>query len=209
MGKTELEAVISDPAVVRVDFLVDGERRVVRGAPPYRGEVDLGDLPRPRRIEAVAYDAEGRELGRDLLVVNRGQRQLPRADRRADRRARRAPGTRPAPASVDVTAEVTSPPDGRVERVDFYWNADHVATRYAPPYRQPVVVPPEAPQGFVRVVARLEDGAAAEDVMFLNSPGTAERLDVNLVEMYVVVTDKQGRPVSGLGAGGLPGLRGG
>jgi Ca-activated chloride channel family protein len=198
MGETELEAVISDPAVTRVDFLVDGERRVVRGAPPYRGEVDLGDLPRPRRIEAVAYDAEGRELGRDLLVVNRGSGSF--RVRIVEPTGERA-GTRDAPRTgvVDVTAEVAAPPDARVERVDFYWNAAHVATRYAPPYRQPIVVPPEAPQGFVRVVARLEEGTAAEDVVFLNSPGTAERLDVNLVEMYVVVTDEQGRPVSGLG----------
>jgi Ca-activated chloride channel family protein len=50
------------------------------------------------------------------------------------------------------------------------------------------------------VVARLDDGATAEDVIFLNSPGTSERLDVNLVEMYVVVTDRDGRPVSGLDA---------
>ena len=199
MGETELEAVISHPEITRVDFLVDGERRVVRGAPPFRATVDLGRFPRPRRVEAVAYDGEGREIGRDLLVVNEGSGSF---RVRIVEPAGDATGTRAEPriGAIDVTAEVAAPPDARIERVDFYWNATHVATRYAPPYRQPIVVPPDAPQGFVRVVARLEGGAAAEDVLFLNSPGTAESLDVNLVEMYVVVTDEDGRPVAGLGA---------
>lgn len=199
MGRTMFEVVISDPAVTRVEFLLDGERKVVRTQPPYRANLNLGDLPRTRRIEAVAYGDDGSELGRDLLMLNEGSGSFrvrivdPAADRTG---TREAPRTGP----VDVTAEVTAPPDGRIEQVDFYWNAERVASRFAPPFTQRVVVPESAPQGFVRVVARLADGATAEDVLFLNSPGSAERVDVNLVEMYVVVTDDDGRPVSGLDA---------
>jgi Ca-activated chloride channel family protein len=198
IGRTELEAVASDPRVQRVDFFLDGERRGVSGAPPFRASLDFGALPRPRRVEAVAYGAGGEVLGRDLLVVNEGGGSF---RVRIVAPGPEATGTAEAPlvGPVDVEAELTLPPGARLERVDFYWNTSLVASRFAAPFRQRVVVPAAAPDGFVRVVARLADGATAEDVVFVNSPGTAERLDVNLVEMYVVVTDREGRPVSGLG----------
>jgi Ca-activated chloride channel family protein len=101
---------------------------------------------------------------------------------------------------VDVEAEIRGPGARDLERVEFYWNADLVATRFGPPWRQRVIVPDSAPRGFVRVVAWLADGTAVEDVVFLNSPGAAERLDVALVELYLVVTDRDGRPVRGLEA---------
>jgi Ca-activated chloride channel family protein len=202
VGRTMFEVAISDPAITRVEFLLDGKVEVARSQPPYRANLDLGDLPRPRRVEAVAYGDDGSVLGRDLLVLNEGSGSFrvrivdPAPGEPESTGTREAPRTGP----VDVTAEVTEPPDGRVDRVDFYWNSDLVASRFAPPFTQRVIVPGAAPQGFVRVVARLDDGATAEDVIFLNSPGTSERLDVNLVEMYVVVTDRDGRPVSGLDA---------
>lgn len=205
VGRTMFEVAISDPAITRVEFLLDGKLEVARSQPPYRANLDLGDLPRPRRVEAVAYGDDGAVLGRDFLVLNEGSGSFrvrivdPHSGRSGEPAST---GTREAPRTgpVDVTAEVTAPPDGRVDRVDFYWNSDLVASRFAPPFTQRVIVPDGAPQGFVRVVARLSDGATAEDVIFLNSPGTSERLDVNLVEMYVVVTDRDGRPVSGLDA---------
>jgi VWFA-related protein len=46
----------------------------------------------------------------------------------------------------------------------------------------------------------LKDGSRSEDVIFMNGPGGDERLDVNLVELYTVVTDPTGRPIQGLGA---------
>lgn len=199
IGRTVIEAVASDPRVQRVDFFLDGQRRGVSGAPPFRASLGFGAVPRPRRVEAVAYGAGGEVLGRDVLVVNEGGGSF---RVRIVEPGPEATGTAEAPlvGPVDVEAELTLPPDARLERVDFYWNTSLVASRFAAPFRQRMVVPAAAPDGFVRVVARLADGATAEDVVFVNSPGTAERLDVNLVEMYVVVTDKGGRPVSGLGA---------
>jgi Ca-activated chloride channel homolog len=202
VGRTMFEVAISDPAITRVEFLLDGKVEVARSQPPYRANLNLGDLPRPRRVEAVAYGDDGSVLGRDLLVLNEGSGSFRVRIVEPASGEPESTGTRDAPRTgpVDVTAEVTAPPDGRVDRVDFYWNSDLVASRFAPPFTQRVIVPDTAPQGFVRVVARLSDGATAEDVIFLNSPGTSERLDVNLVEMYVVVTDRDGRPVSGLDA---------
>ncbi len=198
IGRTEMRAVVSDSRVQRVDFLLDCKRVAVRAARPFRAVLDFGDLPRSRRVEAVAYGEGGGELGRDTLVVNQGggSFRVRIVEPKPSAGSAKAPLTGP----VEVVAEVEAPADTPVERVDFYWNTSLVASRFAPPYRQRVVVPAASPQGFVRVVARLADGASTEDVVFLNEPGTGERLDVNLVEMYVVVTDKRGRPVSGLTA---------
>ncbi len=197
MGRTEIQAVVSDARVRRVDFLLDGKRAAVRAAPPFRAMLDFGDLPRSRRVEAVAYGEGGDELGRDTLVVNQGGGAF-RVRIVEPKASAGGPGA-PLTGPVEVAAEIEVPPDSPVERVDFYWNTSLAASRFAPPWRQRLVVPADSPQGFVRVVARLEDGATTEDVVFLNEKGTGERLDVNLVEMYVVVTDRKGRPVSGLG----------
>ncbi len=198
MGRTEIRAVVSEARVRRVDFLLDGKRVAVRAAPPFRAVLDFGDLPQNRRVEAVAYGEGGDELGRDLLVVNEGGGSF--RVRITEPKTGAGSPSAPLTGPVEVAAEVDAPADTPVERVDFYWNTSLVASRFAPPYRQRVVVPAASPQGFVRVVAHLADGASTEDVVFLNEPGTGERLDVNLVEMYVVVTDRRGRPVSGLTA---------
>ncbi len=197
MGRVEMQAVVSDARVRRVDFLLDGKRLAVRAEPPFRAYLDFGDLPRSRRVEAVAYGEGGDVLGRDTLEVNQGSgsfRVRITAPKSSD-----GTSSKPLTGPVEVVADVEAPADTPVARVDFYWNTSLVASRFAPPYRQRVVVPEASPQGFVRVVARLSDGATTEDVVFLNEPGGGERLDVNLVEMYVVVTDRRGHPVSGLG----------
>jgi VWFA-related protein len=61
-----------------------------------------------------------------------------------------------------------------------------------------VVVPRDRSVGTLRAQARLDDGSVAEDAVLLNSSAAGERLDVRLVELLVVVTDKAGRPVRGL-----------
>jgi Ca-activated chloride channel family protein len=197
MGRTLFETVVSKSEVAQVDFYLDGEREAVRRAPPFSASLDLGSLPQPRRVEVVAMDIDGRELGRDYLVVNEGSGVF----------GVRIVQPRPFPASgkpqklagpVNVEAEVEPRKGEGIDRVEFYWKDELAATRYAPPYRQRVVIPPEAPKGYIRVVAYLEDGATSEDVVFVNSPGSSERVQVNLMELYVVVTDRRGQPVRGL-----------
>jgi VWFA-related protein len=52
----------------------------------------------------------------------------------------------------------------------------------------------------VRVVAVLADGAAADDAVLLAARGSIERIEVNLVEVFAVVADRDGAPVRGLAA---------
>ncbi len=197
MGQVTFESVISQERVARVDFLLDGEPQVVRRGPPFAAVLDLGPLPQPRRVEAVAFDATGSVLGSDYLIVNQGSgvfrvRIVQPSGETTGTEADRLVGP------VDVEAEVEPRRGTSIDRVEFFWKERRVATRWARPYRQRVVIPPAEPKGFLRVVAYLEDGSSSEDVLFVNSPGSSERLQVNLIELYVVVTDRQGRPVQGL-----------
>lgn len=191
-GGTQFETLVTRPGVERVEFRVDGDLVATAGRSPFAARLDLGDLPRPRTVEAVALDAAGEELGRDSVMVNEGSgsfRVRLIEPRRTD-----------LSGPVDVEAEVRVPPDREIDRVEIAWNDDRVATLYAPPFRQRVRVPPEAPVGYISTTAYLADGSVAEDVIFMNGPGGDERVEVKLVELYTVVSDGEGRPVEGLTA---------
>ncbi|HKH46150.1 MAG TPA: VWA domain-containing protein [Thermoanaerobaculia bacterium] len=99
---------------------------------------------------------------------------------------------------VDVEIDLRLPPERRLERLEIFWNDELAATLYGAPYRHRVNVPRERPVGYLRASALLDDGTTAEDAVLLNSTAMGERLDVRLVELYVVVTDRNGRPVRGL-----------
>ncbi len=196
-GPAEFRALVAAERVGRVEFFLDGELVAERLAEPFSVTVDLGALPRTRRVQAVAYGAGGEPLARDALTVNGGGGRL---DVRI-LRPRRGAGSveRPLVGAVEVEADVRVPEGTRLDRVEFYWRDGLVGTRFAPPFREQVLVPATAPRGFVRVVARLADGTIGEDVVFLNAAdGGSERLDVDLVELYVVVSGRDGRPVTGL-----------
>ncbi|MEL7062038.1 MAG: hypothetical protein AAGN46_18570, partial [Acidobacteriota bacterium] len=108
-GRTDFRARVLDPRVARVEFLLD-DRGVGRAdRPPWEERIDLGRTPRRQTLAAVAYDAAGRELGRDEVVLNGGDAAL---------------GVRivePSPprgvGSVDVAAEISVPVERQLDRV--------------------------------------------------------------------------------------------
>ncbi|MEE8523458.1 MAG: VWA domain-containing protein [Thermoanaerobaculia bacterium] len=189
-GRIRFEADVYLDEVAAVEFLLD-DRRVARlTGPPYAARIDLGRTPRRRDLSVIAYDGDGDELGRDTVVLNGGSAGLTIDIVR--------PEVLRATGAVDVEAEIAVPVERRLDRVLFFWNNEPVATVYGPPFRQRVNIPSDKPTGYVRVVAMLDDGTTAEDVIFMNGPAASDRLDVHLVELYVVVTDRDGRPVRGL-----------
>jgi Ca-activated chloride channel family protein len=99
---------------------------------------------------------------------------------------------------VDVEVDLRLPPERRLERLELFWNDQLAATLYAAPFRHRLTVPREEAVGYLRASARLDDGTTSEDAVLLNSSSLGERVDVRLVELYVVVTDRDGRPVRGL-----------
>jgi Ca-activated chloride channel family protein len=179
--------------IARVTFSLDGKPVLTKKRPPFSVELDLGALPRPRTLTAVGYDAAGRELARDERLVNAA------ANRFRLRLAEPRRGER-YETSVPVRAEVEAPDGETVERVEVYLNETRVATLYQPPYNQAVILPKDQPLAYVRAVAFLSDGNTTEDLVFVNAPDYLEELDVDFVELYTSVTDRQGRPVEGLAA---------
>jgi len=63
--------VAAEPPVARVELLLDGEPVGAAAASPFSFEVDFGAEPAPHRLTAIGREAEGREVDRASLVVNR------------------------------------------------------------------------------------------------------------------------------------------
>ncbi len=189
-GRVKFDAEVYDPKVVRVVYLLDEREVAERDRAPFGARIGLGRNPHRRTLTAVAYDARGDELGRDSVVLNAGGGGLA-VDIVRPSKLR---GTGP----IEFEASVTVPLERQLDRVLFFWNNRQVATLYRAPFVHRVVVPENSPVGYVRVVALLDDGSVAEDVVFVNGPEASEQVNVNLVELNVVVTDRRGRPVRGL-----------
>ncbi|HEV2854154.1 MAG TPA: VWA domain-containing protein [Thermoanaerobaculia bacterium] len=190
VGKTRLRLNGGGEGVARVEVRA-GERVAATCAQlPCEVEVDLGRRVRPQILQAVAYDAAGKEVARDSLRVNDPDAGF--AIRIVE------PATKKGSGPVDVEADVRAPAGRRVERVEFYWNDELAGTVYTAPFRHRVMVPRDRAVGYLRVAARLDDGSTAEDAMALNASELGDRIDVRLVELAVVVTDETGKPVPNL-----------
>jgi Ca-activated chloride channel family protein len=107
---------------------------------------------------------------------------------------------------LEVSADVRHAPSASVARVDFYRGDHFAASTTRPPFR--AVIPREDESPYVRVVAHLEEGGWAEGVRMLATQGVADQLAVNLVEIYCMVSDRDGDPVTGLDAADFQILQG-
>jgi VWFA-related protein len=194
-GRVKVAARVTGASVARLLFRLDGREAATRKAAPWEAEINLGRAGRPHTLEVVAYSAAGAELGRDSLRLNRpGERPGGAHVRILE------PASGKAAGAVEVAAEVRVPAERRIERVEFFWNEELAATLYQPPFHHRVLVPPGR-SGYLRVAALLDDGTTAEDAVPMNTAGPSERVDVQLVQLFVVVTDRSGKPVKGLSRG--------
>ena len=192
-GRVRFETLVTRDDVARVVFSLDGAEAASDDDPPFSAVLDLGSEARPHRVRAVALAASGRELGSSEIEVNAASA-APFAVRIT------AVHGDPAAGAVEVEAAVSVPPGERLERVEWYFNDTAAASRTGPPFRARVATPTANPEDFLRVVATLADGAVADDAVLLAARGEVERIAVNLVEVFAVVTDRDGAPVRGLGA---------
>jgi Ca-activated chloride channel family protein len=178
--------------IAKVTFAMDGKPVLTKKKPPFSVELDMGQLPRPRKLSAMAYDAAGHELATDELMVNAAGHRF-RVNLVEPQKGKHYQNSLLARAETDV-------PDGEaIERVEFYLNETLVATLYQPPYVQPIVLPKGNPVGYVRSVAYLPDGNQTEDLVFINSPDPDyEELEIEFVELYTSAFDRNGRPVQSL-----------
>ncbi len=191
VGPTRVRALAADLAIERVTFFLDGEEAGSDDRPPFAAVLDFGSPPRPHTIRVVGYSDLGLELGEDEFRVNEAGEAF------RVKITRLAGGGAAGP--VDVEADVTLPPGGRLERVEIYVNERRVASFDRPPFRTSFEHPRVAPADFVRAVATLADGSSLDDALLLAAAGPQERVEVRLVELYTVVTDRRGEPQRDLG----------
>ncbi len=196
-GKVEIQTLVTTDAVAKVVFYLDGTEAGSDEREPFNATLDLGSEPTPHTIRAVALGRDGHELGRHEITVNQRVARFDVRISALQQVAGREPG---GAGAVAVEARVSVPAGASVARVEFYRNQELLATETAPPWRAtlPLAAPAPAPDDYVRVVAYLADGSSLEDVQLLSQGVPAARVEVNLVQLFVVVTSEDGEPVQGL-----------
>src|SRR5436305_4918966 len=175
----------------KVTFSLDAKAVLTKRKPPYSVELDLSALPRPRKLAATAYDKAGNQVAGDEILVNSA------ANRFQVRLTEPQRGKR-YESSLLARADVSAPDGQTVERVEFYFNETLVATAYQPPYQQPILLPKGGELSYVRAVAYLADGNSTENVVFVNAPENMAEVEINYVELYTTVLDRERHPVQGL-----------
>jgi VWFA-related protein len=189
-GMERFETLTTGQGIAQVTFALDGKPVLTKKKPPFSVELDLGSLPRTRKLVATAYDAAGKELDSDELLINSASQRF-RITLVEPQRGTHYESSLLARTKIEV-------PDGEnLDRVEIFLNESRVATLYQEPFQQPIVLNKNEPLSYVRAVAYLADGNSTEDVTFVNAPDI-EEVDVDLVELYTSVLDRQGRPVQNL-----------
>lgn len=188
-GRARFRAVVTTAGVARTVFYLDGVEAAVDEREPFNAVLDLGPEPRPHLVRVVAYGPDGTRLGEDTRTIN--ARVAPFEVRITALEPRSA-------EAVRVVADVSVPPWEELDRVELFRNETLVETLTAAPFAAEVA-PADGPADFVRVVAHLVSGESREDArLYGEGASLSERIEVNLVEIYAVVTDREGEPVRDL-----------
>jgi Ca-activated chloride channel homolog len=180
----------ADERIERVSFTLDGKPLLTRNRPPFDLLLDLGPVPRLRKLRAEGISGAGKVVARDELLLNAATQSF-------SIHLREPQAGRPYRQSLRIAGDVTLPPGEAVDRVELWFGEDRIATLYQPPYSLPFVLPRERQAGYVRAVAFLAGGGSTEDVVFVNAPVEPDEIDVRMVELYATVQDGQGQPVAG------------
>ena len=191
-GFERFDTLLSGPGIERVVFYLDAKAAVTKNRPPYNVEIDLGPFPRMHVLRAEAQDSEGRVVAQDEILLNAGEHRF--SVRLAEPRAGGHYND-----SLTARAEVDVPKDRSLERVEFFLDETKVATVFQRPFVQPLRLPNKGAPAYVRAVAYLADGNSTEDVVFVNSTETTERMDIQFVELYAAALDAEGHLIEGLG----------
>ncbi len=190
-GRARVEAVTQGDDIAAVGFTLDGKPIMRKLRPPFDVELDLGPNLRLHRVGAVAYDGFGTELARDETLVNGGPHRF--ALRLTDPQ-----NIPPGAERVVARAQVDVPVDETLDRVEFYVDDKLYATLYQPPFAQSLPVPAGTKLAWIRAVAYLVDGDAAEDVKLIGAGDLSTAVQVDFVELYASVLDRRGRPIDDL-----------
>ena len=191
-GTILLEVLLLDPRVRQLVFYVDGKERSRAKRPPWREKLKLESPPREQVVRVEALDLLERVIGDDALTFNKVTTPLRVEIRSLEH----------ASGKLAVSAFVSIPDIVELENVQLWLNDRQVGTfgtsdLEGGKLEAAIDAAPPTPSDFVRVVAKLADGRAIEDTQLVTDTQFQEEIDVRLVQLQVLVTDKQGRPLKG------------
>ena len=188
-GRTNIDTLIRDPFVTRVVFSLDGKVVETVEKAPFSADVDFGATPRAQTLRVQAFGRDGIEIAQDTIVVN---------ERHDDFTVSLIEPLATNGRKTRVAMNLNLPASARLSRIDVYWNE----TKKAELTQEPFAVDLELPKtpGYVRTVAVLADGRTADDTAIVNLEGFTETVDVELVELYLRVQDRQKRTIPDLTA---------
>ncbi len=190
-GMIRIDTLTTGKDIDQVIFNVDGHEDIIKKTPPWSVELDMGSLPNVRTLSVIAQDSGGREVARD-------ERQLNASSHRFAIKLIEPRRNRTYAKSLRAEARLDVPEGAVVDYVEFFLNETLQATLYQAPWVQPIVLNTEGELAYVRAVAYQPDGNFVEDTVWVNAPDYMENLDIQFVELFITVLDKQGHPVQGL-----------
>ena len=193
-GIQHIETIAAGNDIAAVEFYLDGRKIMTKRQAPYTLDLDLGEVPQPRRIRAMAINSKGEPLAGDDLEVNSGSDPFrlrivwPRVSVKLKGRTR-------------VELSVRVPEGKKLDRVELFYNDAPLATLYEPPFIQTIDIPANAGIGYIRATATLagDPSPPAEDTVIINTPQFMEEVNVHLIELPTTVT-RNNRPVENLDA---------
>lgn len=191
LGHYRAEAIVTGNRITEVRFLLDGQEHLKRTRQPYTVEMTLPNLPQPITLGAIGYDATGQEVASDQLMLNQPTGRF-RVEIVSPKRGGGVLGTVPVQLVISV-------PEGRwVDRVEYSINEKPVGTQDKSPWTTSLDLTESMLAEeivYLTVVAHLDDDQRTESVRFLKVPTSMDAVDVQLVELYTTIADRQGRLV--------------
>ncbi len=170
--------VIATLPVTKLALFINGVKYTETAGQAMTAQVDIGQYIRRLRMRAVGYDAEGKVLGEDEMVVND-----PRPPFRV---SLEGPSAWPESGMVELHANVLRPAEISISGVDFYVGEEKTGSASSPPYTANVDTGKFPGAIYARVVARSTRGEEANDVFFFGERANVTT-DVTIQQIPVSV----------------------
>lgn len=182
-AETDLLAITTGGPISKVVFYVDDALAGEDSSSPYSLEVRLTD--ERHLVKAEALDHRGRPLASHSREVAAQARPF------AVHIERPVDGADLAPVQLSI------PEGSELDRLHCYDGRLLVDTLDGAPFECPTPRLEVGGLRYMRALATLSNGESTEHIIFFG-PNAPERIDVQLVELFLSVVDAAGRPVAGL-----------